>query len=630
MEITKDETTVINSDHSYLYYDPNSISNFNRFRVNHTHFDLNVDFDRHILHGHVQFDIVRLDQKQCEYSSTIKNTENNEIPHNLDGKLVLDAHQLNVEKVMYETTLLPFEINPEHNSLTIDMEQIPKEAISISILIYYSTSPDQSKALQWMTKEQTADRQYPFMYSQCQAIHARSMYPCQDTPGVKSTYTAKIICPKPLTVLMSAIQTKHDVDTNTFYFEQTVAVPSYLMAIAVGHLVSYDISDRIRVWSEPSRRERCKYEFEETERALSAAEQLLGKYQWKRYDILVLPPSFPYTGMENPCMNFISPATLVGDRSLTWVIVHELTHSWTGNLVTNENWEHFWLNEGFTTFIEAKLLEILAKDNGEARRFHSAQGWEELESTIIEFGSTNPYTCLVYRLKNVDPDDAYNSTQYHKGAALLWFLEHDIVCSEVEFDQFLRSYIQKFSHRVLNTDDFIQYFESYFPQANKVDWNLWLNTPGMPPITIDFSTELERQCRQLANQPELISDAQMKLLNSNQIVYLFNLLLNQKPSTITYDIIKQIDKNCQMNQYSNGDICYRWYQLCIRMKYIEVLEDIFKFLGENGEMKFLKPLYTEFKLSWPEMMPKVHEFFEEHKKYIHPLLVQQIEQRIGK
>jgi leukotriene-A4 hydrolase len=219
--------------------------------------------------------------------------------------------------------------------------------------------------------------------------------------------------------------------------------------------------------------------------------------------------------------------------------------------------------------------------------------------------------------------------QYYKGAAVLWFLEHDIVRSEADFDQFLRSYIVQFSHRILNTDDFIQYFESYFPYATKVDWNSWLYTPGMPPITIDFSTELERKCRQLADQPSLISNEQMKLLNANQIAYLLNLLLNQQPSTVTYDLIKQIDENCQMNHYSNGDICYQWYQLCIRVKYIESLEDIFKFLRENGEMKFLKPMYTEFKSSWPELMPRVLEFFEEHKKCIHPLLVKQIQQRIG-
>ncbi|UJR12304.1 hypothetical protein I4U23_016481 [Adineta vaga] len=254
---------MMNTNHTYLYYGPNSISNFNRFHVNHTHFDSNVDFDSRILHGHVQLDI---------------------------------------KKIIYKITLLSFKINTKSHLLFIDMKQIPMDIISISILIYYSTSSNQSKALQWMSKEQTADRQYPFMYSQCRAIHARSLYPCQDTSGVKSTYTAKISCPKPLIAvqLMSAIETKHDIDTNTFYFEQTIVAPSYLIAIAVGHVVS--------------------------------------------------------------------------------VIVHELTHSWTGNL----------------------LIGLLAKDNA-----------------LIDFGSTNPYTCLVYRLKNIDPDDVYNSTQYYKGAALL-------------------------------------------------------------------------------------------------------------------------------------------------------------------------------------------------------------------
>lgn len=318
-----------------------------------------------------------------------------------------------------------------------------------------------------------------------------------------------------------------------------------------------------------------------------------------------------------------------------------------GNLVTNENWEHFWLNEGFTSFLEAKLLGLLTNDPGQTRRFHSALRWQGLQSDIIDFGSTNPYTCLVYRLNNVDPDDAYNSSksfprlnflicnlfflaQYYKGAALLWHLEHDIVGSEIDFDQFIRSYIIKFSHRVLNTDDFIQYFETYFPHATKVDWYSWLYKPGMPPITIDYSTQLEQHCRQLADQPSTITHDQMKLLQPNQIAYLFNLLLNQQPSKITYDIIQQIDRECQMNKYTNGDICYQWYQLCIRMKYVDVLDEILKFLGDNGEMKFLKPLYTEFRLSWPEMMPRIMEFFNEHKKHIHPLLVKQIEQRIAK
>ncbi|CAF1039850.1 unnamed protein product [Adineta steineri] len=214
-------------------------------------------------------------------------------------------------------------------------------------------------------------------------------------------------------------------------------------------------------------------------------------------------------------------------------------------------------------------------------------------------------------LKNVNPDDAYNSSkikliyifhsqfflaQYYKGAALLWFLEHNIVCSEKDFNQFFRSYVVKFSYRILSTDDFIQYFESYFPNVAKVDWNFWLYTP--------------------ANEPSLISSDHMKVLNTNQITYLLY-LLNQQP--INYDINKKIDENCQMSKYSNKDICYLWYQLCIQVKYIESLDNVFKFLRETGE----------FKSSWPEIMPRVFEFFEHHKRRIYPLLVKTLEQQMG-
>ncbi|CAF3866452.1 unnamed protein product [Rotaria sp. Silwood1] len=593
-----------------LFYDPNSVSNFNTYRVIHTHFDLTVDFSSNILDGYVQLDIKPLSNTEYEYSSTIT-SKNIEIPNNDKKQFVLDCRHLNIKKVFLKSNdtekLLSFQIDDKHESLIIDMTDILKTSV-ISIIIHYSTSNTKCTALQWLTKEQTADRQYPYMFSQCQAIHARSLYPCQDTPGVKSTFTAKITCPKPLTAQ---------------------AIPSYLIAIAVGQLVSYDLSPRIRVWTEPSMIKQCQYEFSEAEQFLTAAEKLLGKYQWERYDFLVLPPSFPYGGMKNPCMNFLTPTLLSGDRSLISTIVHEMTHSWTGNLVTNENWEHFWLNEGFTSFIEAKVLGNLDKTNGkEIRRFHAAQQWEELKTAIDSWGPTHPYTCLVYRLNNIDPDDAYSAVQYYKGAALLWHLEQNIVGSESDFDEFLRSYINKFGQKILNTDDFIRYFESHFPKARSVNWQSWLYTPGMPPVTHDFSTQMEEKCRQLVIQQSPITKEQMKMLNTKQVAYLLNLLLNEQ-SKITYDYIKQFDNNCDLSQYTNCEIRFRWYQLCIRVQYEKYLDNIFQFLEMIGRMKFVKPLYTEFKSSWPEMTPSVQTFFNEHKQYMNPITVKQIEIRLN-
>lgn len=218
--------------------------------------------------------------------------------------------------------------------------------------------------------------------------------------------------------------------------------------------------------------------------------------------------------------------------------------------------------------------------------------------------------------------------QYFKGAALLWHLEQDIVRSESAFEKFLRSYISRFTYQTLNTDDFVHYFESYFPHVAKVDWHSWLYTPGMPPISMDFSTKLEQQCRTLAAEYSSISSEQLDALNANQIAYLLNILLNQSSTTITNEKIKQIDRNCQMNRFTNCEICYQWYQLCIRVQYTESLEDIFRFLGSTCRMKYLKVMYSEFKSSWPDMMPKVKEFFHEHQKSMHPIAVRQIKIRL--
>lgn len=274
-----------------LYYDPNSSSNFNRYRIVHTEFEWTIDFDQQIIHGHVQLNILKLNESHCEYSSTLTNVKQNDPPH----QLILDINKLKIEKVLYQTNLLDFEINNENKSLIIDLNSFEEknEEDMFSICIYYSTLSNQCQAVQWLTKDQTLDRKHSYLFSQCQAILARSLYPCQDSPGIKSTYTARVTCPKPLIVLMSAIQTKHDSETNTFYFEQTIPISSYLVALAVGDLVSFDFNPSIRVWSEASLIDKCRYEFAETEQVLRIAEQLLGKYQWKRYDFIILPPSLP-------------------------------------------------------------------------------------------------------------------------------------------------------------------------------------------------------------------------------------------------------------------------------------------------------------------------------------------------
>ena len=217
--------------------------------------------------------------------------------------------------------------------------------------------------------------------------------------------------------------------------------------------------------------------------------------------------------------------------------------------------------------------------------------------------------------------------QYYKGAALLWHLEQNIVGSVAKFDEFLRSYIAKFARKILNTDDFIEFFEKSFPSSAKVDWKSWFYTPGMPPVTLDFSTELESKCRQLAEKTEAFRHDEIESLNPKQLAFLLNVLLNKK-SPLSRQTIEEIDSNCQMSKYTNCEIRFRWFQLCIRSNYEKSLDEIFQFLKQIGRMKFVKPLYTEFKSSWNELMPRVWQFFQEQKRFMNPITAKQIELRL--
>jgi len=343
------------------------------------------------------------------------------------------------------------------------------------------------------------------MFSQCQSIHARSVMPCQDTPAVKFSYDAIIEHPTELTALMSALIDKKE--SGKTHFKQAVPIPAYLVAIAIGKLVSRPLGENSNVWAEEGIVDACAAEFSETSTMLKTASDICGPYVWKQYDLLVMPPSFPYGGMENPCLTFVTPTLLAGDKSLADVVAHEIAHSWTGNLVTNKNFEHFWLNEGFTVFVESKIVGRMQGDKELDFKMISnlidlqecvSNLYKEINQSIrlnlnlflqlrSQLSATPELTKLVVDLSNCGPDDAFSSVPYMKGSTFLRYLE-DLLGGPAVFEPFLRDYLKKFAYKSIETDDFKGALYDYFKDSEQkdklsvIDWDLWLKGEGMPPI----------------------------------------------------------------------------------------------------------------------------------------------------
>ena len=373
-----------------------------------------------------------------------------------------------------------------------------------TIAIKYATTPA-GAALQWLTPPQTAGGLAPFLFSQCQAIHARSFLPCQDAPAAKFTYTAAVTVPAGLTALMSALRVEEGSEagspfptppgTATALFRQPVPISSYLLALAVGRLGSARLGPRSSVWAEPEVLPAATAEFGEIEDFISAGERLAGPYVWGVADLLVMPPSFPYGGMENPCCTFVTPTLLAGDRSLVNVVAHEIAHSWAGNGVTAATWEHFWLNEGFTVLLERKIVG--ATRGAATADLAAASGAAALRSTVRGFGADHPFTALVPDLSGgLDPDDAFSKVPYEKGFALLTHLE-GLVGGASVFEPWVKDgWIGAWTGRAASSDDFVASFTAAFGPGGSAgpsaavaaavaafQWEAWLRAPGLPPTT---------------------------------------------------------------------------------------------------------------------------------------------------
>ncbi len=417
----------------------------------------------------------------------------------------------------------------------------------------------------------------------------------------------------------------------SFKFTQNTPIPSYLIALGVGNLECKAIGPRSRVWCEPEVLERAAWEFADAESFLAAGEKISGfPYIWGRYDVLLLPPSFPYGGMENPCLTFLTPSLLTGDRSLVDVLAHEIAHSWTGNLVTAANWQHFWLNEGFTMFLERKIIASLHGNNEALRQFNAICGLADLKEAVEQFGVDSPATLLVPDLTSTDPDDVFSSVPYEKGHTFLAFLE-ELVGGPTVFEPFFRNYISRFAYKSITSDEFISIFTEHFP-AVSVDWKAWLHTPGHPPHIPNYDRSLMVPCECLLEgilvKTESTQPAAFSQLSLDQkLVFLDLLAARIKTAENVPEILHQLDVGFDLNRESNVEICLRWYLLALRAGYTasSVPSAALSFITQHGRMKYNRPIYREFYKLGDEFRQQATETFLTHRQFYHPIAAAMIE-----
>lgn len=496
-------------------------------------------------------------------------------------KLVLDTRRLAIHRVNGRTD--NFRLGAEDPILGSPLE-IDLDAGERSVLIEYETSPEAS-GLQWLEPGQTAGKRHPYLYSQSQAIHARSWIPIQDSPGVRVTFSARIHAPVPLTALMAARRVRDG------HFHMPLPVPSYLMALAVGDLEFRPLGARCGVWAEPPVLDAAAREFADVEKMVEAAERLYGRYRWGRYDLLVLPPSFPFGGMENPCLTFATPTVIAGDRSLVSLISHELAHSWSGNLVTNATWNDFWLNEGFTTYIERRIQEALY---GRARsEMEMAVEVGELEEEMRRLPAADQK--LVLDLKGRDPDDGMTQVPYVKGALLLRHLEEKH--GRERWDAWLRGYFDRFAFQSITTDDFLAELRRGFPGE---DVSAWLYQPGLPEGAprphYQFSTEPRRGW------------ATQEWLH----------WLRAMPDRLPVERMAELDREWNFTNTGNSEIAAQWLLMAVRSGYQPAYERLERFLVEVGRRKFVKPLYAELAKT-PEGLARARRIYEKARPGYHPI-----------
>eukprot|EP00051_Salpingoeca_urceolata_P027953 m.484162 g.484162 ORF g.484162 m.484162 type:complete len:637 (+) comp23235_c0_seq1:113-2023(+) len=577
-------------------FDVSSAANLHHVATTHVSLDCALDFDTQTCAGSVTLSLTR---------------------HDLwAASVVLDVQEIKVIKCRFEgqASDAAFEIKPFSpfgQALHVTLPPTADNELKLTIQF----EGGETAGVCWLTPEQTAGKKMPFVYTQGQACLNRSWFPCQDTPALKVTYDATVRAKPGFQVVMSGLPDvpgKSDAKTgevgavevdgqqwNEFKYRQPVPIPVYLVALAAGDLACAEIGPRSHVWAEPSVLPAATREFSEvTEKYLETAESLFGPYVWGRYDLLVMPPSFPYGGMENPNLTFVTPTLLAGDRSLTDTIMHEISHSWFGNLVTNATWNDFWLNEGFTTYAQRRICALATSP--EHACLEAMSGIKLLHNDI----ATEPpmLTKLHIPLEpGTDPDDTYCYTPYEKGFCFLSYLASKV--GVPEFDAFLKAYVVQFSNKCITHQQALDFFFEKFPEQRATlpfepgfTFQEWLHTAGAPPFEPDFSAAepLYRPAQALADQwiaadPAVTSAPAPEDWRTYQFVFFLDKLLDAEP--LPLERMDQLDAAFKFSESKNCELRFRWSKLIVKASNEARFDVVKQFLVDQGKQKFTIPLY---------------------------------------
>ncbi|MDQ3010497.1 MAG: M1 family metallopeptidase [Acidobacteriota bacterium] len=584
-------------------HDAHSYSNPEQVRVEHLHLNCEVQFERKVL--------------KCEARLAIKQADPT-------GKhpLILDTRDL---KILSATAVSTEKNEPLKFSLS-QPDKILGAALTIEIppyatnaTIQYETSPTAS-GVQWLDPAQTAGKQHPYVFTQSQAIHARSWIPLQDSPGARLTYTATIRTPKELRAVMSAEEEPQAPGSGEYKFRMDHPIPPYLIALAAGNIAFKSLGARTGVYTEPEVLEKAASELADTEKMVETTEKLYGPYRWGRYDILVLPPSFPYGGMENPRLTFATPTILAGDKSLVSLIAHELAHSWSGNLVTNATWRDFWLNEGFTTYLERRIVEaVYGRANEEMQ---AVLGRQTLEGLLAKYQPRDQI--LHIDLTGLDPDDGSTEVPYEKGALFLRQLEETV--GREKFDQFLKGYFDSFAFQSITTGDFRAYLQKNLLDANpqlaaQVPSSLideWIEKPGLPASApkpqSDAFAKVEEQAKAWLDGKVAAATLPGKQWTTQEWLHFLKFL----PQGLSEKRMKELDDTFGLTKSGNAEIAHIWLLTAIRNKYTPAYPRLEEYLTSIGRQKLIKPLYEEL-MKTPEGKQRAKAIFAKARAGYHPI-----------